>query len=71
MCGGGAPAPVRSDPEADADRIAAEAAATANAEQAGRRRSRRRSSLLAAGDPTLGAPQQSTVLGYGKQTLGG
>ena len=65
MCGGGAPAPVRSDPEADAERIAAEAAVAANADGAKRRRSRKQSAL------GLSQPEQ-TALGYGqKQTLGG
>lgn len=68
MCGGGAPAPVRSDPVADAEKLAAQAAQTANEDQAARRKARRKSSLLAAGDPALGG---ASVLDYGKTTLGG
>lgn len=69
MCGGGAPETVRTDPVADAERIAAQAAVSANADAAGRRRSRKRSSLLSAG--AMEPPQPGTVLGYGKTTLGG
>ncbi len=74
MCGGGAPQTVRTDPVADAERAAAEAANTANLQQAGRRRSRRSSQLLASQPATLGAAPpasgSSSVL-YGRPTLGG
>ena len=69
MCGGGkAPEPVRTDPVADADKIAAQAAVAANADAQGRRKSRRASSLLASAGP---AAAPSSVMSYGKATLGG
>lgn len=71
MCGGGAPATVRTDPVADAERAAAQAAVTANEQAAGRRKSRRASQLLATQPATLGSTGQQQSVLYGKPTLGG
>lgn len=69
MCGGKAPKTVRSDPEADAARIAAEAAVTANSEAAARRRARRISSLGAT--RSTDALAEPSPLQYGNTVLGG
>lgn len=71
MCGGGkTPKPVTVDPEADAERVAAEAAVAANSQAVARRRSRRLSSLSSPQSVTAGA-ETGTALGYGKTVLGG
>lgn len=70
MCGGGSPQTVRTDPVADQERIAAQAAVAASADAVQRKRSRR-ASALSLGSETLGAAPSSSVLGYGKTVLGG
>lgn len=75
MGGGSSPEPVRQDPEADAERIAAEAAVAANSQAARRKKTRRQQSLVLsepAAPAALGAgPPSGSVLSYGKTTLGG
>lgn len=63
MCGGGGgtPAVVKTDPKAEADLAAAEAAQKANTNNAARKRVRQASAL------STGA---GTALSYGKETLG-
>jgi hypothetical protein len=70
MCTGSQPKTVRDDPVADNEKIAAQAAVDAGADAATRKRSRRASALTVGaglGDTATG----SSVLSYGKSTLGG
>ena len=69
MCGGSAPEPVRTDPVADQEKIAAQAAVAASADAANRKRSRRASALTVGAG--LGATAGDSVLAYGKTVLGG
>ena len=73
MCGGGGAQTVRTDPVADAERVAAEAAVAANDQAAVRKRSRRQSALIASQPATLGGGTLGGGSGvlYGKSTLGG
>ncbi|MDB5540799.1 MAG: hypothetical protein JWQ89_2526 [Devosia sp.] len=67
LFGGKQPAVVKSDPVAENDRIAAEAAATANAESAIKRKNRKRSAL----DSTVTALGSADALDTpAKTTLG-
>jgi hypothetical protein len=65
-----APMAPKADPEAERRAAEADAAQSASARSAATRRRRQQSSLLASGAPS-GAPAMSSVLAYGKSTLGG
>lgn len=72
MSGNDPPKTVRQDPVADAERAAAQAAVAANADTASRRRRVGQSALLTS--TRTGASSTapaSSVLTYGKTTLGG
>jgi hypothetical protein len=70
MCGGSPPPVKQTDPKAEAEAAAAKAAAEANADQAGRRARKRQSSLLTSAGTLGGQQSATTVLTYGKSTLG-
>jgi hypothetical protein len=70
MCGGSKPSVVKTDPVADNDKIAAQAAVAAAADAATRKKSRRASALTVGAGTTTGGASGDSVLAYGKTTLG-
>lgn len=61
--------PPAADPQAERLKAEAEATAAANAQLASIKKARRQQSLLASGAPT-GTPATTSVMAYGKDTLG-